>query len=187
MWLQKIKRQPRRTLTWPCYLADVDHRGVWLYVPPGSLCRGVDGERVLTSQVAMDTGGRGRPRVCLVPPSAWWVAHWTWTVEGPRIDIDMCIPPRRHPWGWSFQDLELDPFRDPSGVVGVDDRDEFDGAVRAGTIDPREAATVEQQARDVTRALTGRHEPFGNSGSEHLTRLADLELAPLRDLDAAPA
>lgn len=71
--------------------------------------------------------------------------------------------------GWRFVDLELDVFqRRDDGSVTVEDRDEFDDAVRAGTIAPDVARLAEDTARRLQMALICGQEPWVARGWELL-------------------
>lgn len=99
----------------------------------------------------------------------------TWWVDDPadrRVEIDVCLPPLATTDGWSFVDLELDPVRhELTGVIEIEDLDEFEAACAAGWISESEAEIARATARRMATALERREEPWGDAGWRRLQGL----------------
>jgi hypothetical protein len=80
------------------------------------------------------------------------------------LEIDVCLAPEREHDGWSYVDLELDPIRHESGVIQIEDYDEFDVACRDGWITPETARIALDTALAMEAALRKREEPLGDEG-----------------------
>ena len=97
-----------------------------------------------------------------------WVAKWVDDPIDNRLEIDICLPPKREHDGWSYIDLELDPVRHKDGTIEIQDRDEFAFACRDGWITPEQAVMANTTAVAMTDALRKRDEPLGNEGWRRL-------------------
>jgi hypothetical protein len=130
---------------------------MWLQVPAGTLMLGPDTSGELAHDCAV-----------LVDNVHQWIAWWVDDPRGRRVSVDVCLPPARTAQGWTFVDLELDPVRHESGLVEVDDEDEFAVACHNLWID-RHDATVARSASDrAVQLLTEHIEPYGSVGWERL-------------------
>jgi hypothetical protein len=129
---------------WQSYLVEHDHDGFWLFTPAGSLYRSSDGTSEDSCEVE-GGGGPGLDSLSLVPgPSQRWLATWRVPERPLHVSIEVCDWVRRDHDVIAFMDWELDPFRLRSGLVAVEDLDDFAdaGALRSttgGTSDWRRA------------------------------------------------
>lgn len=151
--LNKVKR-PGGVFEFEMLAAEEDAAGVWLWYPTGSLWR-----------APHDAGTMPFDALLLVSTE---VPAVTWWVDDPsdrRIEIDICLAPMATESGWSFIDLELDPLRhEHTGVIEIEDHDEFAAACQQGWISPDEAAFALEMATRLERALGQRLEPWGDEG-----------------------
>lgn len=185
VYLRKCKR-PTASGVWSAYVLAEDPDGMWLYTPAGSLYRGTNGDSVGYCESGMDSDGAGRSTVHLIPSSGWWFATWIDGGDEPAVAIDICTPATRVGPEWTYVDLELDPYKQPDGTVGVDDWDEFVAACAAGVISRSEEAAARSATARLEEWLTDRVEPFGDKGSGWLNTARGMGLVPLTDLDDVP-
>lgn len=157
--LRKIKRPAGVGYFDVLYLTE-DEFGVWLYGPAGS-----------TWEAPHDRGKLPFDFVALVNPNNWWVAWWVDDPKDKRLEIDVCLPPQREDDGWSYVDLELDPIRHESGLVEIQDRDEFEDACQRGWITPENAKAANATAEAMEMWLSRRDEPLGQEGWKKLRAL----------------
>jgi hypothetical protein len=154
--LAKIKR-PGGAYVFSVEALVDDKWGAWLAAPRGTAW-----------SAPHDAGTLPFDVMILIGDGEHWVAWWVDDPADRRIEIDVCLPAERTPMGWSYVDLELDPVRHGSGLVEVQDRDEFAVACREAWIDPAIAPIAEATARSLEHALTVRQEPFGEVGWQRL-------------------
>src|SRR5262245_52971908 len=109
--------------------------------------------------------------VLLLSPGRFWVAVWVDDPADRRLEIDVCLAPECEHDGWSYVDLELDPIRHESGVIQIEDYDEFDVACRDGWITPENARIALDTALAMEGALRKREEPLGDEGWRRLNTL----------------
>ena len=152
MRLRKIKRPQGDHFFEVQPWAD-DEFGVWLFARTGARWHAPHAIGTLGFDVLL-----------LLQADRNWVAWWVDDPGGRHVVVDICLLPVREPEGWSFVDLELDPSRHESGLVDVEDRDEFEAAVQAGWIAPPEAALAEATALVVVEMLGTQAAPFGDQG-----------------------
>lgn len=156
--LEKIKHPGARVFGFEMRALAADRFGTWFLMPAGS-----------PWSAPQDAGVMPFDVVLLIGESVPWVAWWAPHPGDARLEVDVCLPPVRTAAGWRFVDLELDVFqRRSDGSVTVEDRDEFDDAVRAGTIGPDAALLAEDTARRLQQALTRGREPWVSRGWELL-------------------
>jgi len=160
--LDKIKR-PAGTFEFDMLQVERGAQGVWLWYPVGSSWR-----------APHDHGTMPFDALLLVSPES----SVTWWVDDPadkRIEIDVCLQPLETPTGWSFVDLELDPVRhEATGLVEVQDRDEFEHAVGRGWMSSADAEFALTHASAIENALISRLEPWGDEGWARLQNLKTL-------------
>ena len=159
MKLHKIKR-PGGIFSFDVEPLAHDEFGVWLHAPVGSAWEAPHDAGVLAFDV-----------VLLLSPVRYWVAWWVDDPADRRLEIDVCLRPQRVHGGWSYVDLELDPVRHESGIVEIEDRDEFDLARQSGWIAARDAEVAEATAITMQAALREREEPLGDEGWRRLDAL----------------
>lgn len=158
--LDKVKR-PAGIFTFDMQLATEDAAGTWLYYPTGS-----------SWSAPHDTGTMPFDALLLLAADRPFVTWWVDDPSDRRIEIDICLPPTETDTGWSFIDLELDPVRhEHTGVVEVEDLDEFDDACRRTWISNAEAAMARATAAEMAAALSQRIEPWGDDGWQRLDRV----------------
>jgi hypothetical protein len=150
--LHKIKR-PAGTFDYHADCVVEDQFGFWLYAPKGSHW-----------QAPHDKGTLPVDCLLLLSPGRFWVAWWVDDPADRRLEIDVCLPPRRETDGWSYIDLELDPVRHESGDTEIQDLDEFDDACRKGWIAEGDARIAKETAAAMELALIKRVEPLGEEG-----------------------
>jgi len=109
----------------------------------------------------------GGPELHLIPFSGWWVAKFGVTENGlKQVYVDLSTPATKRNEEWSFIDLELDLNWREDGYTEVLDEDEFQAAIDAGYINPKEADTARVTATEIMKSLCGKNEPFGDYGCE---------------------
>lgn len=164
------------------YELGADQHGTWLYTPAGSLHRGQDGETIGWCQSAQDSTGHGQHAVKLIHAEPRWsVCSWIATGEGVKTAADIAKPPTRDTPGWTFIDLELDPLRDLSGNVIVEDWDEFNQAVSAGQISTREAEHAREECARLVAMLQQHDSHSGVAARRVLAEAAAAEWPPFDD------
>jgi hypothetical protein len=145
-----------------CTFLGSDEHGDWLGIPAGVTMSRPGA--VFVAPAAM---------VTLVPrPGADAERGWLATFNGPaRVYVDITTPPV---WEGSVVraiDLDLDVVRDDSGVVWVDDEDEFaEHQVRYGYPDPLVAAAAASCER-VHAAVAAGTAPYDGSAARWLERV----------------
>jgi hypothetical protein len=130
---------------------------MWLHVSAGTAVNGPSAAGVFEFDCAV-----------LVDDVHQWVAWWVDDPRGRRVSVDVCLPPARTEQGWTFVDLELDPVRHESGLVEVDDEDEFAVACHNLWIDRHDAVLARGASDRAVRLLTEHIEPYGSVGWERL-------------------
>lgn len=157
--LDKVKR-PGGVFAFDMTLIAEDAGGVWLYYPTGSSWR-----------APHDTGTMPFDALIHLATEQPFVTWWVDDPSDRRIEIDVCLPPTPTDAGWSFVDLELDPVRhEHTGIIVVEDRDEFEDACGNGWISPEEAVVATSTAARMEEALSHRLEPWGDAGWRRLER-----------------
>lgn len=179
-YIRKRKR-PRGCGLWPTYLMTTDAFGTWFYTPAHSLYRGDNGEVCEVAQ--QSPGGPGEHSVHLVPHDGWWFAYFR---ASGLVHVDVSTPPVLLGDEWTFDDLELDPFRRPDGTVGTEDWDELVEAHATGLVTDVERTAAEDAARILEHDLAAGVEPFGRVGRDHLTAATALALPPLTSFGDRP-
>jgi hypothetical protein len=139
-------------MRWQAEVLGQDGYGTWLYSPRGSRHTRRDG-----SVVVLPCDG-----VQLLPRTGWWAAWW-WDDEH-WVSLDISTPPQYDGATWRYADLEIDLVLLADGKVEVYDRDEFDAAVRTGAMPGDAAAEATAAAEAVRLAMSGRQEPFHETG-----------------------
>jgi hypothetical protein len=154
--LDKVKR-PGGTFSYELSAAGDDGHGTWLLGRTGSPWTSPHDQGVLPFDVLVLLA-RGRP----------WVTWWVDDPADRRVEIDVCLPPRRTDRGWSYVDLELDPVRHEDGRVEIEDEDELAEAREQGWMSADDAELARQVAEQTAQALRGRIEPWGDEGWRRL-------------------
>jgi len=164
---------------WQAYLVAEDAHGMWLFTPAGSAFRASDG--TTDQQVEVEGGDSpGLDSLVLVPPPEQnWLASWRVPQRDLHIAVDVCSWTRREDDVLRFQDWELDPFLLRSGVVGVEDLDDFADARAAGRLDQESAEAALAAAAWSERRLRRRSAPFDGQGDRLLAGAGLRGLAPL--------
>ena len=156
MKLRKIKR-PAGSFFFDVQPIIEDEFGVWLHAPRGS-----------SWQAPHAVGTLAFDAILLLSPERCWVAWWVDDPADKRLEIDICLAPKRELDGWSYIDLELDPIRHEGGIIETEDRDEFEAACRNGWMTPEDARIACATAAAMETALHRRREPFGDEGWRRL-------------------
>jgi predicted RNA-binding protein associated with RNAse of E/G family len=81
------------------------------------------------------------------------------------------LPPQREDDGWSYVDLELDPIRHESGLIEIQDRDEFEDACQKGWITAEDAKVANATAEAMEVWLSRQDEPLAQEGWKRLSAL----------------
>lgn len=167
---------------WQAYELDHDADGSWLFTPAGSLFRSSDGHRDDQCEVE-GGGGPGLDSLILVPdPSQRWLATWSVPERALHIGVEICDWARRDPGVIAFLDWELDPFRLRSGLVAVEDLDDFADARAAGLLIDKSAEEALAAAAWIERSLRRQTTPFDARGDHRLAQAGRLGLPPLIDV-----
>ena len=154
--LLKVKR-PGGVFSFEVQPLARDGFGEWLYAPTGS-----------NWEAPSDAGTLSFDIVVLVRPREWAVSWWIDEPADRSVAVDICLPPERTAEGWSFVDLELDPVRHASGVVEIQDNDEFEEACRNGWIAAEDAEMAVVTATVMAEALRDHVEPWEDVGWQRL-------------------
>jgi hypothetical protein len=158
--LDKVKR-PAGIFAFNMEEACVDDLGTWLFYGIGA-----------TWRAPHDTGTMPFDALILIQPNRPFVTWWVEDPEDRRVEIDVCLPPVPTDAGWSFIDLELDPVRhERTGVVEVEDWEEFDEAAARGWMSQEDAVIARTTAQEMAAALTRSIQPWGDEGWARLERL----------------
>jgi hypothetical protein len=179
-YIRKRKR-PTGSGLWAAYPLATDAFGTWFYTPAHSLFRANNGEICEVAQLG--PGGPGEHCVQLVPCDGWWFAYWR---QSGLIHVDVSTQPVLVGMEWTFEDLELDPFRRPDGTIGTEDWDELTDAHSAGLVSDIEQDAAVNAARTLEHAFAKGVEPFGQVGWERLAAAVALGLPPLTDFGNRP-
>ena len=165
---------------WLAYAVQDDADGLWLYTPAGSLYRGSDGQH--ESDCEVEGGDRpGLDSLVLVPlVSQHWLACWRVPEREMHISVEVCGWAHRTDKMVSFVDWELDPFRMRSGLVAVEDVDDFVEVRASGLLSDAEAEQALGTAGSIERGLRNRTPPFDARGDILLADAARAGLPPLR-------
>lgn len=130
-----------------------DEYGIWLGAPDDTtMSRGTDHVTVCPAHVL------------LCPRDAWWTGSFNAEPHKTEIYCDITTVPRwPTPHEVTMIDLDLDVLRRRTGLVEIDDEDEFAlHQIRYGY--PAEVVTNAQAAADwLASAVEGRVEPFGSA------------------------
>lgn len=164
---------------WKAYEVRNDPDGRWLYTPAGSLYRGTDGRNQTEGQVE-GGNGPGLDSLVLVPDeSQRWLACWRVPQRELHINVEVCGWDRRTDDLVSFVDWELDPFRMRSGLVAVEDVDDFVEPRASGLLGAAQAEAALRTAAFVERRLRQRTPPFDDRGDILLSASGQMGLQPL--------
>ena len=164
---------------WLAYVVKNDADGLWLYTPAGSIYRGSDGQH--ESDCEVEGGDQpGLDSLVLVPQeSQHWLACWRVPEREMHISVEICGWAHRTYKMVSFVDWELDPFRMRSGLVAVEDVDDFVEARASGLLSDAQAEQALGAAATIERALRNRTPPFDARGDTLLAAAARTALPPL--------
>lgn len=163
---------------WRAYQVGEDDDGRWLFTPAGSTFRSSDGQH--DSQCDVEGGLES---LTLVPDRPrFWMATWQMPQCSLHISVEICNWIRRDADVLSFLDWELDPFRLRSGVVGVEDLDDFAEARVGGLLDAAATESALGAAAWVERSLRRQTAPFDGRGDRRLADAVQWQLAPLREV-----
>jgi hypothetical protein len=179
-YIRKRKR-PSGSGLWSAYPLTTDEFGTWFYTPAGSHFRAGNGEICEVAQLG--PGGPGEHCVQLAPHDGWWFAYFR---QSGLLHDDVSTQPMLVGEEWTFEDLELDPFRRTDGTIGTEDRDELAAAHAAGLITDAERNAAEQAARTLEHHFQAAVEPFGQVGWDHLAAAVELCLPPLTNFGDHP-
>jgi len=158
--LYKIKR-PGGIFSYDVQVLVEDEYGVWLYAPKGSSWKAPHDEGALPFGVLL-----------LLSKDSYWVAWWVDDPADRRLEIDVCLRPERVHDGWTYVDLELDPVRHGSGVVEIQDEDEFETARSNGSMTEDDAEIATTTSLRMAEVLRLHREPFGNEGWRRLASIS---------------
>ncbi|HEY9290199.1 MAG TPA: hypothetical protein VIP98_02860 [Microlunatus sp.] len=153
---------------WQAYELDHDDYGVWLFTPAGSTFRSSDGRS--DDRCEVEGGdGPGLDSLMLVPDaSEKWLATWRVPERTLHVGVEVCDWVRRNADTIVFMDWELDPFRLRSGLVAVEDLDDFVDARAAGLLDAEAADCALATAAQLERKLRHQAAPFDARGDRRL-------------------
>ncbi|RZU19718.1 hypothetical protein EV645_1936 [Kribbella rubisoli] len=179
-YIRKRKR-PSGSGLWSAYPLTTDEFGTWFYTPAGSHFRAGNGEICEVAQLG--PGGPGEHCVQLAPHDGWWFAYFR---QSGLLHVDVSTQPMLVGEEWTFEDLELDPFRRTDGTIGTEDWDELAAAHAAGLITDAERNAAEQAARTLEHQFQAAIEPFGQVGWDHLAAAIELCLPPLTNFGHHP-
>ncbi|WUJ73039.1 DUF402 domain-containing protein [Kribbella soli] len=179
-YIRKRKR-PSGSGLWSAYPLTTDEFGTWFYTPAGSHFRANNGEICEVAQLG--PGGPGEHCVQLSPHDGWWFAYFR---QSGLLHVDVSTQPMLVGEEWTFEDLELDPFRQTDGTIGTEDWDELAAAHAAGLITDAERNAAEQSARTLEHQFQAAIEPFGQVGWDHLAAAVELCLPPLTNFGDHP-
>lgn len=179
-YIRKRKR-PSGSGLWSAYPLTTDEFGTWFYTPAGSHFRAGNGEICEVAQLG--PGGPGEHCVQLAPHDGWWFAYFR---QSGLLHVDVSTQPMLVGEEWTFEDLELDPFRRTDGTIGTEDRDELAAAHAAGLITDAERNAAERAACTLEHHFRAAIEPFGQVGWDHLAAAVELCLPPLTNFGDHP-
>lgn len=167
---------------WQAYELGHDADGLWLYTPAGSIFRSSDG--ATDDQCEVEGGdGPGLDSLVLVPGAAQhWLAAWSVPQRALHIGVEVCGWVRRDAGVVAFMDWELDPFRLRSGLVAVEDLDDFADVRAAGLLAQDDADRALEAAAFVERRLRQQAEPFDGRGDRKLSEAGQSDLPALVDV-----
>lgn len=167
---------------WQAYELDHDTDGVWLFTPAGSIFRSSDGREDDRCEVE-GAGAPGLDSLVLVPdPSQCWLANWRVPQRTMHISVEVCGWVRREADTIAFMDWELDPVGLRSGLVAVEDLDDFVEVRAAGLLNDRHAEQALSAAASIERALRLQTAPFDARGDRRLADAGQLRLPALVDV-----
>lgn len=153
---------------WQAYELDHDDDGVWLFTPAGSVFRSSDGQSDDRCEVEGGSGP-GLDSLILAPEaSQQWLATWRVPERTLHMSVEVCDWVRRDADTVAFMDWELDPFRLRSGLVAVEDLDDFVAARAAGLLDADAAERALAAAGQLERDLRHWAAPFDERGDRRL-------------------
>jgi len=167
---------------WQAYELDHDSDGVWLFTPAGSIFR--SGDRRSDDLCCWVESGDApaRDSLVLVPDASQkWLATWRVPERPMHISIEVCAWVRRDADVIAFMDWELDPFRLRSGVVAVEDIDDFVEARGAGLLGDEQAELALLAAAWAERAMRRQSPPFDGRADRRLAEFGQLGLPALVD------
>jgi len=140
-----------------------DEHGVWLGAPAGiEIRRGTEPSSLSSAA-----------HVQLIPRDAWWVAAFNAPPHRTEIYVDVTTPSTWvSPGEVTMIDLDLDVIRRRTGLIEVDDEDEFaEHQVTFGYPDDVIAKATEVAAW-LAGALADGTEPFASRYQEWLSKVA---------------
>lgn len=113
--------------------------------------------------------------VVLVPDDAWWVATFNSAPGGSKHDIDIYVDittPTTINQGEIFTlDLDLDVVKRTSGIVEIDDEDEFAEHSREMSYPAKLVTAARDAADEMKRQVTDATAPFDGSHKAWLAKL----------------
>ena len=164
---------------WRAYVIDHDADGLWLFTPAGSIFRSSDGTSDDHCEVE-GGAGPGLDSLILVPDaSQHWLATWRVPERMLQVSVEICDWARRDSDLIAFLDWELDPFRLRSGLVAVEDLDDFAEVCAEGLLSDRSAEQALAAAGWVERGLRRQTSPFDGRGDHRLAEAGRLGLPAL--------
>lgn len=139
-----------------------DDHGVWLWAPAGTeLRRGVD--KTIRAE---------RGFVKVITPNRWWTAVWNvGPLKGDRsieVYVDVITPAVWDGDTVRMVDLDLDVIRRSSGLVEIDDEDEFEEHRALFGYPDHVVDKARTEAARMAIAVEMRTEPFGSVGEQWL-------------------
>ncbi|WP_163541856.1 hypothetical protein [Occultella kanbiaonis] len=164
---------------WQAYLVEHDHDGIWLFTPAGSRYRSSDGTSEDSCEVE-GGAGPGLDSLSLVPgPSERWLATWRVPARPLHVSVEVCDWVRRDRDVIVFMDWELDPFRLRSGLVAVEDLDDFADVRAHGLLGRDQAELALAAAASTERGMKLRTAPFDDRGDLRLAAYGEAALPAL--------
>lgn len=168
--------------SWRAYDLGSDGDGRWLFTPAGSTFRSSDGDTDAECEVE-GGDGPGLDSLMLVPGTdQHWLATWRVPERALQVSVEVCDWARRESDVVVFVDWELDPFRFRSGLVGVEDLDDFVEARAAGLLSDQAAELALAAAAWAERGLRAGTAPFDGRGDRRLVDAGRLGLPALLDV-----
>jgi predicted RNA-binding protein associated with RNAse of E/G family len=110
------------------------------------------------------------------------MATWRVPERALHLSADVCGWVRRERDLVVYEDWELDPFLLRSGVIGVEDLDEFVAEVDSGELSRESAERALRAAAEVEGLFKARSGPFDDRGDRLLAESGELGLPPLRQV-----
>ncbi len=140
-----------------------DDWGVWISVPAGTRrWKGADSSM----------GPTRMPAVFCAPRDGWWHLHYNGDTTKLSHFVDIVTPPS---WvsddRYEMIDLDLDVVRHQSGLVEVEDEDEFEVHRIQYGYTPEMIRRAEEETQRIVGELQSRHEPFFETAASWLAQV----------------